>query len=153
MSSTYVVIVLCLVVALLILMVGRLKFHAILALFVATVTFGILVGTPLEKIPSILNTGFGSTCTSVALVIFLGSLLGLILSETGAILKLTNSLVRFCGEKKVLWAVGSSCCILGIPVFPDTVSLLTIPLSTNLANRTGISMMAFASSNAILVKR
>lgn len=145
MSSTYVVIVLCLVVALLILMVGRLKFHAILALFVATVTFGILVGTPLEKIPSILNTGFGSTCTSVALVIFLGSLLGLILSETGAILKLTNSLVHFCGEKKVLWAVGSSCCILGIPVFPDTVSLLTIPLSTNLANRTGISMMAFAA--------
>lgn len=145
MSSTYVIIVLCLVVALLILMVGRLKFHAILALFLATVTFGILVGTPLSKIPSILNTGFGNTCTSVALVIFLGSLLGLILSETGAILKLTNSLVRFCGEKKVLWAVGSSCCILGIPVFPDTVSLLTIPLSTNLANRTGISMMAFAS--------
>ena len=82
MSSTYVVIVLCIVVALLILMVGKLKFHAILALLIATITLGILVGTPLEKIPSTLNSGFGSTCTSVALVIFLGSLLGLILSET-----------------------------------------------------------------------
>lgn len=127
MSSTYVVIVLCIVVALLILMVGKLKFHAILALLIATITLGILVGTPLEKIPSTLNSGFGSTCTSVALVIFLGSLLGLILSETGAIVKLTTSLVDFCGKKRVLWAIGTSACILGIPVFPDTVSLLTIP--------------------------
>lgn len=145
MSSTYVVIVLCIVVALLILMVGKLKFHAILALLIATITLGILVGTPLEKIPSTLNSGFGSTCTSVALVIFLGSLLGLILSETGAIVKLTTSLVDFCGKKRVLWAIGTSACILGIPVFPDTVSLLTIPLCTNLAQQTGISMMAFAA--------
>ena len=43
MSSTYVVIVLCIVVALLILMVGKLKFHAILALLIATITLGILV--------------------------------------------------------------------------------------------------------------
>ena len=57
MSSTYVVIVLCIVVALLILMVGKLKFHAILALLIATITLGILVGTPLEKIPSTLNSG------------------------------------------------------------------------------------------------
>lgn len=145
MSSTYVIIVLCIVVALLIFMVSKLKFHAVLALFIATITLGILVGTPLDKIPSMLNSGFGSTASSVALVIFLGSLLGLILSETGAIIKLTNSLVKLCGEKKVLWAIGSSCCILGIPVFPDTVSLLTIPLSTNLSKRTGISMMAFAA--------
>lgn len=100
MSSTYVIIVLCIVVALLIFMVSKLKFHAILALFIATITLGILVGTPLEKIPSMLNSGFGSTASSVALVIFLGSLLGLILSETGAIIKLTNSLVKFCGKKR-----------------------------------------------------
>ena len=152
MSSTYVVIVLCIVVALLILMVGKLKFHAILALLIATITLGILVGTPLEKIPSTLNSGFGSTCTSVALVIFLGSLLGLILSETGAIVKLTTSLVDFCGKKRVLWAIGTSACILGIPVFPDTVSLLTIPLCTNLAQQTGISMMAFAAVFAMSIR-
>lgn len=145
MSSSYVIIVLLVVVAVLIFMVSKLKCHAIVALLTATILLGLLVGTPASKIPSLLNKGFGDTCTSVALIIFLGSLLGLILSETGAIQKLTNSLVDLCGAKGVLWALGISCFILGIPVFPDTVSLLVIPLCTNLSKKTGVSMLAFAA--------
>lgn len=145
MSSTYVIIVLLVVVALLIFMVSKLKCHAIIGLMASTILLGVLVGTPLGEIPDMLNKGFADTCKSVALVIFLGSLLGLILSETGAIRKLTNSLVDLCGAKGVLWAVGISCFILGIPVFPDTVSLLTIPLCTNLSKKTNVSMLAFAS--------
>ena len=145
MSGTYVFVVLLITVALLIFMVSKLKLHAIVALFLATIVLGILVKTPINKIPNTINSGFGSTCTSVALVIFLGSLLGIILNETGAIVKLTDSLVKMFGEKRVLWAIGGSCCILGIPVFPDTISLLTIPLCANLAQTTGISMMAFAT--------
>lgn len=145
MSSTYVMIVLIAVVALLIFMVSKLKLHAIVALFLSTIVLGLLVKTPLAEIPATINSGFGSTCKSVGLVIFLGSLLGIILNETGAILKLTNTLVKVFGEKRVLWAIGGSCCILGIPVFPDTISLLTIPLCTNLSKKTGISMMAFAA--------
>ena len=109
MSSTYVFCVLIAVVALLVFMVRKLKLHAIIALFVSTVILGILVGTPLGKIPDTINSGFGSTCKSVALVIFLGSLLGIILNETGAIVKLTSSLVKIFGEKRVLWAIGGSC--------------------------------------------
>lgn len=144
-SNVIVIISLLVVVAILIVMVSKLKFHAIIALFTATLLLALMVGTPINEIPGLINSGFGSTCASVALVIFLGSLLGLILSETGAIQKLTTSLVSLCGKKRVLWAVGISTYILGIPVFPDTVSLLTIPLCTNLAQSTGISMMAFAS--------
>ena len=121
MSGTYVFVVLLITVALLIFMVSKLKLHAIVALFLATIVLGILVKTPINKIPNTINSGFGSTCTSVALVIFLGSLLGIILNETGAIVKLTDSLVKMFGEKRVLWAIGGSCCILGIPVFPDTM--------------------------------
>lgn len=145
MTSTYVFVVLIVSVGALVFMVSKLKFHAVLALYLASLMLALLVGTPIEKIPKMINTGFGNTCKSVALVIFLGSLLGIILNKTGAIVKLTDSLVKFFGKKKVLWAIGTSCCILGIPVFPDTVSLLVIPLCTNLAKKTGISMMAFAS--------
>lgn len=144
MSSIYVIVVLLIVVAVLIVLVSKLKCHAIIALFAATILLGLLIGTPMAEIPELINQGFGDTCASVALVIFLGSLLGLILSETGAIQKLTNSLVQLCGTKGVLWALAISCFILGIPVFPDTVSLLVIPLCTNLSKKTGISMLAFA---------
>ena len=102
MSSTYVMIVLIAVVALLIFMVSKLKLHAIVALFLSTIVLGLLVKTPLAEIPATINDGFGSTCKSVGLVIFLGSLLGIILNETGAILKLTNTLVKVFGEKRVL---------------------------------------------------
>lgn len=145
MSSIYVFAVLIISVGALVYMVSKLKFHAVLALYLATIMLALLVGTPMEKIPGMINTGFGNTCKSVAMVIFLGSLLGIILNKTGAIIKLTDFLVKFFGKKRVLWAVGTSCCILGIPVFPDTVSLLVIPLCTNLAKKTGISMLAFAS--------
>jgi len=145
MSSAYVFAVLIISVGALVFMVSKLKFHAVLALYLATLLLALLVGTPIEKIPGMINTGFGNTCKSEALVIFLGSLLGIILNKTGAIVKMTDCLVKWFGKKKVLWAIGTSCCILGIPVFPDTVSLLVIPLCTNLAKKTGISMMAFAS--------
>jgi len=117
MSSAYVFAVLIISVGALVFMVSKLKFHAVLALYLATIMLALLVGTPMEKIPGMINTGFGNTCKSVAMVIFLGSLLGLILNKTGAIIKLTDSLVKFFGKKRVLWAVGTSCCILGIPVF------------------------------------
>ena len=145
MSSAYVFAVLFISIGFLIFMVSKLKFHAILALYIATVLLALLVGTPIEKIPNMINTGFGNTCKSVALVIFLGSLLGIILNKTGAIVKMTDCLVKFFGKKRVLWGIGVSACILGIPVFPDTISLLLIPLCTNLSKRTGISMMAFAA--------
>lgn len=145
MTATYVFVVLIISVGALVLMVSKFKFHAVLALYLATVLLALLVGTPIEKIPNMINVGFGNTSKSVAMVIFLGSLLGIILKNTGAIVKLTDSLVKFFGKKRVLWGIGTSCCILGIPVFPDTVSLLVIPLCTNLSKKTGISMMAFAS--------
>ena len=88
MTSTYVFVVLIVSVGALVFMVSKLKFHAVLALYLASLMLALLVGTPIEKIPKMINTGFGNTCKSVALVIFLGSLLGIILNKTGAIVKL-----------------------------------------------------------------
>lgn len=84
-------IVLLFVVAILIFMVSKLKCHAVIALLTASIILALLVGTPISDIPDLLNKGFGDTCKSVALIIFLGSLLGLILSEPA---QFKNSQIR-----------------------------------------------------------
>ena len=50
----------------------------------------------------------------------------------------------YLGKKRVLLAVGASCFLMGIPIFPDTVSLLLVSICSLLAYRTGISMTRFA---------
>lgn len=146
MSVGYIALIIVLTVSILIVLVSKFKLHAAISLYITSMLLAILVGTPMEKIPKMINDGFGNTCKGIAMVIFLGSLLGIILNKTGAIVKLTDSLVSFFGSKRVLWALGISCFILGVPVFPDTVFLLVIPLCTNLAKKTGISMMAFIAA-------
>lgn len=145
MSSTYILTVFFLVIVLLIFMVSKLKLNAAMSLLLVTIVLAIAIGTPLGEIPSLINAGFGSTAASVALVIFLGSLLGEILGKTGAATKITDSFISVFGEKRVLWALAISCLIMGVPIFPDTISLLIVPIASLLAVRTGISMIQFAA--------
>lgn len=145
MSSAYIMGVFVVIIAILIVLVAKYKFHAVVALFGCAFLLGILIKTPLGEIPGLINSGFGSTCASVGIVIILGSLLGEIMSATGAAVRITKTFIKWFGKKGVLAAVGASSCLLGIPIFPDTVSLLLIPMCTNLAAQTGISMVAFAS--------
>ena len=142
MSNTYVLVVFFAIIALLIVMVAKFKIHAVTALFGLSILLGLLLGTPLESIAETMNSGFGSTCKSVGIIILLGALLGEIMSDTGAVLKITRQFLKWFGKKHALAAVGVSAYIMGIPIFPDTVSLLLIPMLTNLAQETGISMMA-----------
>lgn len=144
MSNAYVFAIFIATIVLLIILVAKFNWHAAPALFFCTLILALLLKTSLQEIPSLINSGFGNTCTSVAMIILLGALLGEIMSTSGGVLKITETFIKLLGKKNVLAAVGISCYIMGIPIFPDTVSLLVIPLCTNLAAQTGISMLAFA---------
>ena len=144
MSNTYVFIVFFAMIFLLILLVAKFKIHAVTSLFFVSIILGILIKTPINEIPKILNEGFGGTMKNVGIIILLGALLGEVMSNTGAVLKITQQFIKWFGKKHAIAAVGVSAYIMGIPIFPDTVSLLLIPMLTNLASETGISMMAFA---------
>ena len=146
MSSAFILLSFFVVIVLMIVMVSKYKIHAVVSLLLCTILLGLLIGTPVQLIPKTINKGFGDTCASVALIIFLGSLLGEVLGETGAAVRITNTFIKVFGEKNVLWAVGASALLLGIPIFPDTISLFLIPICSNLAVKTGISMAAFAAT-------
>ena len=55
-------------VALLILMISKLKVHAFLSLLAVSLFFGICAGIPLAELPGIISGGFGNTMSSIGIV-------------------------------------------------------------------------------------
>ena len=170
MSIALVLIAFALCIVMMILLIAKAKMHAVSGLLLSIIALGILLailtGTGLstlvnakgeninkmftvDQIEGTINTGFANTIRSVAVIIVLGCILGKILEETGAAKAITLSIVKLVGQKNVIWAIGISAFILGIPIFSDTVTITLIPIVSNLAIQTGGSMMAYGTALAV----
>ncbi|WP_080872694.1 GntP family permease [Oceanobacillus timonensis] len=146
MSTIYVLSVLAIVIIAMIFLISVVNLHPVISLLFAAIALGIGLKVPWEDLEGVINSGFASTIEDVAIVIVLGSILGKVLEETGAARKLTNSTVKLVGEKRVIWAIGISSLILGIPIFADTVVILLIPVVSVLAQKTKKSMISYGSA-------
>ena len=170
MSIALVLIAFALCIVMMILLIAKAKMHAVSGLLLSVIVLGILLailtGTGLstlvdgkganindqftvDKIENTINTGFANTIRSIAVIIVLGCILGKILEETGAAKAITLAVVKLVGQKNVIWAIGISAFILGIPIFSDTVTITLIPIVSNLAIQTGGSMMAYGTALAV----
>lgn len=146
MSTAYILIAFTICILLMILMISRWKVHPVTTILVVSIILAIAVGTPWEKIENTINSGLASTLKSIAMVIVLGCIMGKILEETGAAVRITKSTVALFGEKHVIWAIALASAILGIPIWADTVVILLIPIVSNLALRTGKSMISYGTA-------
>lgn len=149
MSTTGIIITFVVCVIVMIVLIAKFHVNAVMSLLLVSMALGIAIGTPMGEVMGVINSGFSSTIKSIAIIILLGSLLGKILEETGAAQSLTLSLVKLVGKKNVIWAIGISAFILGVPVFSDTVTILLIPIVSNLAIETGASMMSYGTALAV----
>ena len=170
MSTALILIAFLFCIILMILLIAKAKVHAVSALLLSVILLGILMaiftGTGLSKlvnakgesinnlftldrIEGTINTGFANTIRGIAVIIVLGCILGKILEETGAAKAITLFIVKVVGKKNVIWAIGISAFILGIPIFSDTVTIMLIPIVSNLALESGASMMSFGTALAV----
>ncbi|GIV36374.1 MAG: hypothetical protein KatS3mg032_0753 [Cyclobacteriaceae bacterium] len=69
-----------------------LRWHPLLSLFVATLGFGLISQLHPMQLIAAVTSGFGSIMGSAGLIIVLGSVLGIILEETGCIYHLGNAI-------------------------------------------------------------
>lgn len=141
-----VLIVFALSILLMILLVTRGKMHPTLGILLSVLFLAFGISTPLGEIIPTINQGFADTVKSVAIVLFLGSLLGLYLEESGAAIRMTNQIIKSFGEKNVLWAISISAAIISIPVFADSTVILLMPIVSNLAIETDESMMKYGGA-------
>ena len=88
MSGIFLGIALLIAIILIIVSISKLKVHPFLALMGVSLILAIVVGIPLDKIPSMIGSGFSGTFSSIGIVIILGALIGSVLEKTGGALKL-----------------------------------------------------------------
>lgn len=145
MSTSYTLIVFGLVIVFMIVTISKFKVNAAISILLSAIILAIALKTPWAEIENAINSGFAGTIKNVAIVIFLGCVLGVVLEKTGAAIKIAKWAIGIVGEKNVIWAIALSSAILGIPIWADTVVILLIPIVSLLAVKTNKSMMSFGT--------
>ena len=145
MSTSYTLIVFALVIVFMIITISKFKVNAAISILLSAIILAIALKTPWAEIEGAINSGFSKTIKNVAIVIFLGCTLGVVLEKTGAAIKIAKWAIGLVGEKNVIWAIALSSTILGIPIWADTVVILLIPIVSLLAVKTNKSMMSFGT--------
>ena len=133
------------IVALLFLTITRFKWHVFLAVLVPILLFALVPGIDRKVFITAFETGFGRTVQSIAVVIVLGSLLAEALKHTGAIERITLSMISWVGEKRMPLALTFTGYLVGIPIFADVGYVILNPLVHAAALRTGVNMGVMAT--------
>ena len=147
-------VILSIAIAVVFVLILRLRINAFIALITAATTVGILspnVGLA-DVMPSVAGE-FGGVCASIAIVIALAALIGQCLMESGAADKIVRVFVRALGEKHASLSLLSSGYVLSVPVFFDTVFYLLVPLARAMRVRMGkhylLFLMAISAGGAV----
>lgn len=135
-------------IAVIIVLTARYKLHAFYALLIACFVVGMGVGMPMEAIVEHAKAGFGHVMKSLALIIVLGTALGVLLEKSGSTQVMADSILRRTGEKRAPIAMGLTGFVVGLPIFCDSGYIVLSGLANSLARRTGISIAVLAGALA-----
>ena len=111
--EVYLLILTLLSIVIVIVGVSWLKWHAFISLTVASLFLAVLSGMPLGDIVGAYETGVGGVLGHLVGILALGTILGKMLSESGAGLQIASYFIRTFGENKLPWAMFSRDSLLG----------------------------------------
>ncbi|MDB5025502.1 MAG: gluconate transporter [Mucilaginibacter sp.] len=115
-------------IILLVVLVSWAKINPFLAFLIVSITAGLLLGIPLDKITASVQKGLGDTLGTITIIICLGAMTGKLVATSGAAQKIAEVLVRLFGVKYIQWALVVVGFIVGIPLFYNTGFVLMVPL-------------------------
>lgn len=130
-------------VALLLVLIMKLKVHAFPALILVSVLTAIAAGIPTAQVVPVMLSGFGSTLASVALLVGLGAMLGILIQTSGGAQVLAHKLISVFGEKRAPIALGVTSMLFGFPIFFDAGLVVMLPIMFSVARWVGGSMLFY----------
>lgn len=153
MTGIPLIIVFIVTIVLMIFMISKLNIHPFLSILSVSLVFGLIAGIPLVDqtaedgtvvagIANVIGEGFSGAFTSIGIVIILGTIIGTLLEETGAALKLADMVVNLVGEKRPELAMLIMGWVVSIPVFCDSGFVILNPIRKALTKRTAASSVA-----------
>ena len=153
MTGLPLIIAFVLAVVIMIVAISKFKVHPFLSIMAVSLILALVAGIPLvdttnadgstvSGIATVIGAGFSGTFSSIGIVIILGALIGSILEQTGAALKLADMVVKLVGKKNPELAMELMGWVVSIPVFCDSGFVILDPIRKALVRRTGTSSVA-----------
>lgn len=136
--------VLAFCIALLIVMIVKLKIPPFYTLIAVAVVGGLGFGLEIGSIISTITTGFGNTIGSIGIVIVLGCAIGIILEDTGGAFVLANTILKLVGKERSGLAMSLTGYLVSIPVFSDSAFVIMSPVARALSARSGVPLVVLA---------
>ncbi|QGY44945.1 gluconate transporter [Maribellus comscasis] len=143
MSTPFLIFIVISAVALLLLMVLKLKISAFISLLITAIYVGIVAGMPLNGITQAIQDGMAGTLGFVATVVGLGAIFGQMLESSGGAESLAHYLVKKFGTDKASWAMVITGFIVAIPVFLDVGFIILVPIIYALSRDTKKSLLYY----------
>ncbi|GKU83995.1 gluconate:H+ symporter [Niallia sp. NCCP-28] len=112
------------------------KWHAFISLSVASLFLAVFSGLPMDKIVGGYETGVGSVLGHLVGILALGTILGKMMSDSGAGMQVADFFIRKFGVKKLPWAMLLAGFIIGIPVFFEVGLVILLPLVISIRKST-----------------
>ena len=131
-------------VALLVVLLLKMKLPAFVGLIVTTMFVGLISPeVPFAEIASQTAEDFGGVMTAIGIPILMAAIIGKTLMDSGAAQRIVRAFLSVTGEKRSEWALLSSGYVLSIPVFFDNVFYLLAPIARSMRARIGGSLALF----------
>ena len=131
-------------VALLLVLIIKLRMHAFVALVLVSLLTAIATQIPLADVAFVTTYFFGKTLGTVALLVGLGAMIGRLLEVTGGAQVLADTLITTFGEKRAPFALGVAALLFGFPIFFDAGLVVFLPIIFSVAKRFGGSVLVYA---------
>ncbi len=128
-------------ICLLLFLILVLKFNSFLSFIIVSLSVAIAVGMPLDKAVKSIENGIGTTMGFLVLILGLGSMLGKLVSESGAAQRITAKLIKAFGIKHIQLALMLTGFIVGVSLFYDVGFFIMIPLVFTVAASTGLPLL------------
>ncbi|WP_156856353.1 GntP family permease [Oceanobacillus sp. AG] len=127
----------------------KLKLEPFVSLIGVALLTALVVGFPITEISDIVANGFGSTLTSVGILIGLGIIFGQFLSASGAVEKIAQAILNVFGIKKSPLGIGLTGTAVSIPVFFDAAFVILSGLIKSLSKKTKIVSVSFVTALSV----
>jgi GntP family gluconate:H+ symporter len=131
-------------IAVLVMLVVRVKLNAFAALLLAALLVGIGSGAPMLAVAKAFQDGTGATLGGTAAVIALGAMLGKLLAESRGAEVLADRLVAVFGPKYLVCCVMALSIIIGLTTWFAVGLLMLLPIIQTLARQTNRPFLRLA---------
>ena len=122
-------------IVLLIVLIAWARFNAFVSFLLVAMFIGLFGGLPITSVITSIQKGLGDILSSLLIIIALGAMLGKLVADSGAALRISTGLIGAFGKKYIVWALVLTCFIIGIPLFYNVAFVLAVPLVITIAAR------------------